>query len=327
MHSNHLEISNMNNLRSILNSAFCFQDCILEADQMASGFKSFTGVTLPNAAIYKVGHVGIVKNYRTRRHILADRNRDFVISMPLRNFQSRVTQAGRQSTCEPGAYRLLSMSVPFSVHTSALDSRDCSLGLSARISGSMLRQLVPEIDDYPDLVLLIRPGVGKVLKLLLQAGLEEGEAFSSFHAKEFSETLINTIANVVLDAPEFELRQARLHRSSHARIFESAKDFIARNLSNPSLNCTLVADYCQVSKTYLHVVFAASSMKVSRYIRELRLQQCRANFLDPNLRHRTITEIMMNWGFVNPISFSQTYKTRFGKTPAAERQLHGLFKR
>lgn len=307
----------------LFSSTFCLQDYKLGINKdktrsSTSSIKSFSSVNLQSATIYKLENVGVITSNHTRRHILAELNRDFLLSVPL-SHRYYVKQTAKPTVCEPGSFRLLSLSVPFFTHTSGIKPDEQSSGFVVRVSGPLLRQQLPDIDDYPDLVLKIRPGVGQIMKSLITAGIAEGEHLSPSQARDFGKMVTGAIVNAILDAPEYEMRQARVHQSSQERICEMAKDFIARNLANPMLDCAMVAMHCQVSKTYLHVAFASASLKVSAYIRELRLQQCRANLLDRKLRHRTITEIMMNWGFVDSTSFGQTYKARFGKTPREER--------
>jgi len=316
--NNRFQIGDEKSVQELFNATICLQDYKLGINKSASNIKSFDTVDLQGITLYKLENTGVITTNHTRRHILADLNRDFLLSIPL-SHRYYVKQTGKASVCEPGHFRLLSLSVPFSTHTSGIKTNYHSTGLFARISGPTLRQFIPDIDDYPDLVLKIRPGIGEIMKAMMMMGMAEGANLSELQSRDFGKTIINSIASAILDAPECELSKARQHQSSHERINEMAKDFIARNLSNPMLDCAMVAAHCQVSKTYLHVAFAAASLKVGAYIRELRLQECRSNFLDPKLRHRTITEIMMNWGFTDPTSFGQTYKTRFGKTPREER--------
>lgn len=305
-------------VQGLFNSRFCLMDHRLGTNTAPWSLTCFSSVNLQGVNIYRQEGIGAVRSNRTRRHILADSDKDFLLAIPSHE-RILVTHAGKQTVCEPGTFRLLSKSVPFSSYMSGANPRDRFSGIAAKISGSMLRQLIPDIDDHPDLVLKFRPGAGKIMRSLFEIGLVEGGALTISQARDFSKNLIQAIANTVLEVPKPEMRRSRIHQSSHERIRESAKDFIAYNLSNPVLDCALVASHCQVSESYLHAAFASSSIKVGAYIREARLQQCRGDLQNLALRHRTITEIMMHWGFVEPTSFGRAYKTRFGKTPREER--------
>jgi AraC-like DNA-binding protein len=59
---------------------------------------------------------------------------------------------------------------------------------------------------------------------------------------------------------------------------------------------------------------------VAGYIRERRLQGCRAALLAPMLQQRSIIEIAGDWGFEDPSYFSHAYKARFGVTPRQDRK-------
>jgi AraC-like DNA-binding protein len=184
----------------------------------------------------------------------------------------------------------------------------------------MLRSLVPDLDAYMSLVLKIRPGIGRIMQSLLESSLTEGSALTGPQAAEIAGMLVATVANAVNDAPDLGSQAGNAKLTSKERVREQARDFIARQLADPALDCAAVAAHCQVSQTYLHLAFSSADIKPGVYIRELRLSRCREDLRNPALRRCAVADIMLNWGFADATSFGRAYKARFGRTPSEERR-------
>lgn len=299
---------------------FCLMEHRFKARPATWGIARFESVALSDVDIYRNKFHGEMFAFRRRGHIVADSVHDFLLSIPI-DERSEVDHAGRKTICEPGHFRLLSASVPFStvVSGSCKDSPHSSLFM--RLSGAALRGLVADIDDYPDLVLPIDPGAGRLLRSMIEAGLAEGAALSTAQAKGLGSTIVDAVANVILTASRMKMQQARVPQSSFTRIQETARQFILRNLAVPELDCAMVADHCQVSKTYLHAAFADTKLGVAAYIRETRLTRCREMLRNPALNHRSITDIAQIWGFEDLGTFGRVYRLHYGISPRQERQI------
>lgn len=278
------------------------------------------GVNLNDISLYKHDGIGLGSFIRTIRGIHEDGVRDFIVSIPL-HARTYLLRDSKETCCEPGAFRILSLAKPFSASATGFHSRDQFSLLVARVSGAALRKEVPGIDDMPNIPIKIRSGTGLIMKSLIEVGLAEGKALSPPFAQDFSKTVIRSIANAVLDAPEFEQEQAQQHKTSFERILESARLFIETNLSNPLLDNALVASHCKVSERYLQRAFSSLDLKVAAYIRERRLQQCRADLKNPKMYNHSIADMAMRWGFENAGSFSRAYKERFGRSPSEELEI------
>jgi AraC-like DNA-binding protein len=66
---------------------------------------------------------------------------------------------------------------------------------------------------------------------------------------------------------------------------------------------------------HLHRIFAAKGCTVTEWIRERRLERCRADLADPRLRERNITDIAFFWGFSDSAHFSHRFRQEFGVSP------------
>lgn len=316
-HQSNIPKQDATTIFGLIDSGFCSMDYKPEAKESPWGIRYFGSVKLGNVEVFKHEGTSLFKFARTRKHILNDLKGDLVIALPLRG-GTFLVQAGKRSSLEPGSYRVVSTSMPF-FGSCGLELRTQYSVILVRIPGAMLRQELPNIDDLCNLSFRIRPGAGNIMKSLIELSLEEGKSLSLQQAEYLGKSVIHSASTALLETSELDSHRIKVPITSHDRIFESAKNFILNNLANPMLDSTLVAAHCGVSERYLRVVFNSASIKLCAYIRETRLDQCRASLRNPGLRHRSVIEIAMSWGFVDPPYFSRIYKERFGKTPREDR--------
>jgi AraC-like DNA-binding protein len=183
----------------------------------------------------------------------------------------------------------------------------------------VLRRTVQLIDDCCGRVVKIRHGATKMMVGLIEIALAEGSALSEAAAQRFGMVIVEAVANAALEAPELSAARLSSQQTTQERIFECAKIYIERNLSDPELDSRRIAAHCRISVRYLHAIFAAYSTTVCSFIRHSRLRQCRVELQDPSLRSKSVTEIFNRWGFSDPAHFSRAYKHQYGIAPSHER--------
>lgn len=315
-----LPSADVGSVMKLFDDSFCSMNYRFTAKTAPWGISRFQRVDLAGVGVFYDEGYGSRSVARTRAHILDDSRSDFIVVIPLQRHSS-MRQYGAAQDCGPGCFRVLSTAVPFAGHVVA-DAHDKYAELLAKIPGAMLREPVPRIDEVSNLPLPLRRGAGQLMKSLFELALAEGAALSDAVARDFSATLVRTIAAAVQESYEFERKSPESRLSSAQRTREKAEDFILRNLANAELDGKAVAAHCQVSDRYLRAVFAPSAT-VSGFIREARLQQCRVALRDPSLASRTVAAIASAWGFPDPASFNRIFKTRFGVTPGEYRSASG----
>ncbi|MCQ4042768.1 helix-turn-helix domain-containing protein [Streptantibioticus rubrisoli] len=101
-----------------------------------------------------------------------------------------------------------------------------------------------------------------------------------------------------------------------ALLVHKGKSFIEAHLSEPDLSPQLVSDAHGISVRYLHHLFREERHTVSAFIRERRLERCRADLTAPGLTGLAIGAIGARWGFTDPAVFSRAFMTAYG-TPRA----------
>ncbi|MFT3763940.1 MAG: helix-turn-helix domain-containing protein [Minicystis sp.] len=97
------------------------------------------------------------------------------------------------------------------------------------------------------------------------------------------------------------------------------RQYVERNLSDPSLSPATVAARFRISTRYLHGLFSEQGQTFMRWLLSRRLARCRDAFADPALRHRSITEIAYAAGFHDLSHFGRAFKAAFGMSPRAFR--------
>jgi AraC-like DNA-binding protein len=90
--------------------------------------------------------------------------------------------------------------------------------------------------------------------------------------------------------------------------------FVKQNIGNPSLSLDMIARACNISVRYLHTLFQGSGISVAQWIRDTRLEACRAQLAETH-RKESISEIAYRWGFSDQAQFSRHFKARYGMTP------------
>jgi AraC-like DNA-binding protein len=98
----------------------------------------------------------------------------------------------------------------------------------------------------------------------------------------------------------------------------AAQAIIARQFASTDLSPDAIAHRLSCSRAHLYRVFARSGLTVAGYLREIRLQRCRAGLASAGPRD-TIGDIAFRCGFEDPVHFTRLFRQRFGLTPSAFR--------
>ncbi|WP_327222754.1 helix-turn-helix domain-containing protein [Streptomyces platensis] len=101
------------------------------------------------------------------------------------------------------------------------------------------------------------------------------------------------------------------------------RDFIRRNLGDPSLSPATIAAAHRISVRYVHQLFAEEDTTAAAWIRGRRLERCRRDLANPHLQLRPIHAIAAQWGFIDPAHFSRAFRAAYGMPPRDYRQ-HAL---
>jgi AraC-like DNA-binding protein len=145
------------------------------------------------------------------------------------------------------------------------------------------------------------------------------ERFGSSDSRS-AEGIGNTFIELLVLAIESQGRAENSLLSSVQRAhLGRVERFVKQNIGNPNLSLEMIAGACNISVRYLHTLFQGSGTSIAHWIRDMRLEACRAQLSETN-RRESISEIAYRWGFSDQAQFSRHFKTRYGMTP---RELRG----
>lgn len=121
--------------------------------------------------------------------------------------------------------------------------------------------------------------------------------------------LVGTLFSQVLDvgAPA---------QDPHRQLLQKIHTFIEDRLGSSDLSPTFIAEAHYISTRHLHSLFREVDTTVSTWIRERRLERCRADLLNPLFADRTISSVAARWGFVDGAHFSRLFKSTYGVAPS-----------
>lgn len=288
--------------------------------QSEPGISFIGGVKLGGVDVFGYEGIGRRAVRRVFRHIQSDGLEDVLICIPI-HARADLSRYGSIVRIDPGGFMMYLASRPIACRMQSPSGCDKFSGIHVRVSAALLRRRVPHLDDCCDLNIAFRRGAAYIMRSMMELALTDGSDMSLLQAEQFGVTLADSIANAVGEAPEVAQQLAEERPHPRDRIRERAARYIERNLTDPSLTCEHVAEHCKVTSRYLRAIFASASTTISGFVREMRLQQCRASLRAPTLKGRTVTQIAMAWGFNDPAHFSRLYKARFHRAPSEDRDM------
>ncbi|MDE1169273.1 MAG: helix-turn-helix domain-containing protein [Pseudomonas sp.] len=162
-----------------------------------------------------------------------------------------------------------------------------------------------------------REGLGKMLHHLITDAYGQYPLLNARSAHCVGQSITALVANLLENraaAPKLEhdFRYFKKHR---------IKGFIEDRLADTDLTIDRIAAAQGCSTRTLHRLFEEDlGCSLSEYIWHRRLTRCAEDLRNPDLSHRSITEVALSWGFVSSSHFSRAFKVAFGLTPRLFRE-------
>lgn len=258
-----------------------------------------------------------LRSIRTRRLIQRSDPELWVLALVVRGAMQR-EQGGNHADPRPGDLVLYDTSQPY---WASIDTDDVAQSIvlhlprgSVPVPEQALRRLVAT-------VLPSRTGLGALLSQLLRGLVEQGPALETGRTPRLTSSVVDLTTAFLASLSDGEgpqnasaRRAAQLHR---------IKSFIRSRLGEPGLTPAAVAAAHHISPRTLHYLFREDGRSVGAYIRDQRLERCRAELADPGAAGRSVAAIGRSAGFSDPAAFSRAFKARYGMPPAAYRRSRG----
>ncbi|MBW8792815.1 MAG: helix-turn-helix domain-containing protein [Streptomyces sp.] len=93
------------------------------------------------------------------------------------------------------------------------------------------------------------------------------------------------------------------------------RTYIRWHLSDPGLTPAVIARVHGISVRCLHRLFQAEGTTVCRWIRELRLRECRRELAARSPGSVTLAQVARRWGFTSAAGFGKAFRSSFGLSP------------
>ncbi len=125
--------------------------------------------------------------------------------------------------------------------------------------------------------------------------------------------LTEFLAAILADQPGGETAQGASQISRVSQIVEAL-------LPEADLTLKKLAEASGLAPRTLQKLLAAAGQTFAGYVRDRRLERCRADLASPLAAGQTIGEIAALWGFSDPAYFSRAFRNAYGLSPRAYRR-------
>jgi AraC-like DNA-binding protein len=137
--------------------------------------------------------------------------------------------------------------------------------------------------------------------------------------QQFSQEELCGGLEAVVDLVGKAIRSPGIRSRSKSRLFEDILQDINRELDDPGLGPTSIAQRHSCSVRSLQALFAERRMTVAGVIRQRRLERCR-QALSADDGAMPIGDLALHWGFGDAAHFSKLFKATYGLSPRQYRQ-------
>nr|WSY57631.1 helix-turn-helix domain-containing protein [Streptomyces sp. NBC_00886] len=165
-----------------------------------------------------------------------------------------------------------------------------------------------------------RTGTGALLAQLLRGLVEQAPRLGAGETTRLTSAVVDLTTAFL--AGVSEVQGPRTGEARKAALLHQIKFFVRSRLGEPGLTPTAIAAAHHISPRTLHYLFRDDGRTVGEFIREERLERCRADLADPRLASRSIAAIAAGAGFSGAATFSRAFKARYGIPPGELRRGH-----
>ncbi len=208
----------------------------------------------------------------------------------------------------PGDAVLIDSAAPFEMSMAGHTSQICVHVPKDRLAAEMagwekrLGRKLPTPNDF-------------LLQSIITAAFMPGDGVDEGSGEVLANAVVGLLSQgwCNVDDPKPASQRYASRRLRHVR------NFILNNLSEGDLSPKMIARATAISERQLHRLFS-SGPSLSQWIRQARVERCAADFRDPSLYDRSITEIAYARGFNDSAHFSRVFRDAFGVPPREYRK-------
>ena len=248
---------------------------------------------------------------RLAHHLAGEREECFLVTVPVTS-AVYFEQGGRDVLCPPGGLLVERSHEPY------VFSHDEAADLWVmKISAEALAGQISRPDRFCSMRFDATTGSGALLRDVLDLLPRRLPTMSAELCSTVGRQLVDLVALALKEDGRTLTAGGSSVRAAHLLRIEA---FVRERIGDADLDPEAIAAGCQISTRYLHELFRDTGRTIAGWIRDLRLDRCRAELADPS-RRRTIAEIAYRAGFSDQAQFSRLFKARFGASPRDYREL------
>lgn len=213
------------------------------------------------------------------------------------------TQRNREVHLRPGDFVVCSVVEPFRLEFAGAYEMPV-LALSA----DTMRRLTPD----PDRFIGVRMGAEDA-----DCGLLSGFVAQVARRMPYlSEPMVARAEASILDLLGAVLStRGCSRRPSPEQQVGQVKMYIARHLRSARLGAVMIGAAFSMSTRQVHALFEAEPLSLGRYVRRLRVHECRRALEEGRCSTMSLTDVALEWGFYDLPHITRCFRAEFGMTP------------
>ncbi|MDT7839867.1 AraC-like ligand-binding domain-containing protein [Streptomyces justiciae] len=153
-----------------------------------------------------------------------------------------------------------------------------------------------------------RGGLASLLSPFMSRLADTSESYSGPVADRIAESAVGLLAATA--AEQLGEEPAELPGAERVLLLRVQR-FVRWNLADPALTPAVIARAHGISVRYLHRLFEQEGTTVGRWIRGLRLQECRRELTDT----AGLGGVARRWGFSGTAHFARAFRREYGTSP------------
>lgn len=223
----------------------------------------------------------------------------------------RLAQDGRATQLSRGEFAIYDFTRPYEL------AYDSAVQLAVfSIPRDLLALPMDSVAELSALPIGSESGAGALAVPLLRRVATDHETYAPGSAARLSTVVMDVVGAAI--AERLELTRSLPADSRQRTLLLRVHAFIERHLGDPGLDPGQVAAAHHVSVRYLHRLFEAENTTVAAWIRQRRLERCRADLAAGG--DEPVSTIAARWGLPDSAHFSRLFRRAYGMPPAEYRR-------
>ncbi|GII61093.1 AraC family transcriptional regulator [Sphaerisporangium krabiense] len=248
--------------------------------------------------------------HRTAGLIHRDDREDYRVVLAVSG-SPRVAQDGRVARLTRGEFAVYDFTRPYEL------AYDSAVRLAVFSFPRHLLSLPPDaVASLAALPIGSDSGAGALAVPLLRRVAADHGTYGPESAARLSAVVTDLVGAAI--AERLELTRSLPGDSRRRTLMLAVRAFIEGRLGDPGLDPAQVAAAHHISVRYLHRLFEAESTTVAAWIRQRRLERCRAELARGG--DEPVSVIAARWGLPDSAHFSRLFRRAYGMPPAEYRR-------